>query len=202
MLVSDILVSVRRRLRQTQEATSNWQNVDLLTYVNDRRATIADSVGANRKTVTMGGSSSGSYALPGDLLRIESATFNGETLLPVSLIEADFNDDGWATGQTGYTIQGNTFYMTPRTVSGEVRLNYIAYPARVESDQASLDLPNTMLNCLVFGVVADCYLELGNMDRGNYWESRFIQELDRQKRRERLRQHPFRDAPDLPAVCR
>ena len=193
MQVIEVIGSIRRRLRQNK--TSNWTDPQLHVYINDRFVDIADYTQALRKFVNMSGSSDGRYALPSNLLRIERVSSNGWDLLPMSLSQVAAGTLNTDTIGDGYYVQGQ-FIVVPSMLP--IRVDYSGSPQMIQDNQSSIDLPETLKNCLVYGVVADCWLELGNVANSQIYEAKYMAELSARRSQELHVQFPTPSSTNIP----
>ena len=199
MLVSDLLKSIRGRLRQRGK-TSSFTDEAIIDYMNEVLLEICDTLEFTRKVVNITPDSNKRVYLPADCLRLEFVGRNGVEISPLTpketaLLNNDINNSlgGWYgyLFTNGYLQLGSTDAVT---------LHYIAKLPDIENANQDLPFRQDYRMPIVYGVTALCCVELGINDKAAYWNSEYQRELV--NRRETIRGNAFktRKYPSLSPV--
>lgn len=200
MLVSDLLSSIRARMRQ-RGSTSTHSDSDLIDYINEVLLEISSTLEYERKLVSSTTDSNGRIYLPEDALRIEYVGRNGVEISPLTPREMALNSNNLTDGLGGwFGYQFVNGYLQLGTSGDTVTIKYIARLPRVENVNQDLQIREEYRMPIIFGAVTACLVELGQNDKAAYFENKYRQELD--NRREQIRHQAFkiRRVPSMPTV--
>lgn len=196
---TDIINSVRRRLRQTTQSLSNWQDDDLMVYLNSAVRQVARETRCHRTFRKYSGNGGSKYPLPGDLITADKVTGPGGVIpwITVSDTVAGSGIDGEFAelimqGPVGCIVRGDSLYILPSLADGDIRyLHYVGYPATdLTSSSASYEMPMTTFDALVYRTCADCCTELGQTQKIGIFEQKYATELEKVMSAEASRQFP------------
>lgn len=200
MLVSEITNSIRARLRE-RGSTSRFTDSALIDYLNDVKLDIADTIQGERKKIDITPDSNGRVYVPSDLLRIERVNANLLELPALSPTYAGLDSGNNLGGSYGYIFIDGYIQLIPETTS-PVSVQYISgIPTFLSVDQ-EIQIDEIYRMPLVYGVLEQCFIELGDTTRGAYFSNKFAQEL--RKRKRTMRQKAWRNSkgPFIPALER
>ncbi len=169
---ADILLEIRRTLRDTSTTSPFWTDAELLRRANLIRERIdrdTEYLKLNCFTYSIAGTSA--YDKPDDHLKTLAVRYNGQRVIGVQPMDIDLANATWKTG--GSTSETPSYYVetmeqiilypAPSTAAYEIDLEYVAF-----SDTIALatDIPfNSILyvadlqQILIDGVLWKCMLE-------------------------------------------
>jgi hypothetical protein len=200
MLVSEITNSIRARLRE-RGSTSRFTDDALLDYLNDIRLETADEIQGERKKIDLNPDDNGRVYVPSDLLRIERVNVNLLELPALSPSYAGLDSGNNLGGSYGYIWIDGYIQLIPETTS-PLSLQYISgLPAFLSVDQ-EIQIDEIYRMALVYGVLEQCFIELGDNTRGAYFNGKY--EKEKRKRKRTMRQKAWRNSkgPFIPALER
>lgn len=200
MLVSSVLNSVKGKLRQRGE-TGNFTDPALCVKFNDCLLTICDDLQFYKKSVSITQDDDGRIYLPSDCLRLESVSFNGRVIEPLTASEAVALS---TNGTTPYSVLGYEFtngYLQFRPGStSPVVMRYIARVLPVDNVDEDVDLREEYRMALVYGILYDCFAELKDWDSASAAKANYDSELEKRRRTIRDSAWKGRSAPNIPSV--
>lgn len=188
MDISNIFDSVRRNLRQVGNS-GNFSEAALVTHLNDILLEVSDELQGIRKSIEIAPDADGKAYVPDDLLTIELVVVNGIELEPLSPRNSELYSRTQVVSAYGYLMVDNYLQVKP-TSSGDIQLIYIARPAAIDNEDQQIVLNEAYRMPLVYGILARCFVEIDELDKAQYWESKFIGEMD--KRKKQLRRMAFK----------
>lgn len=200
MLVSDILDSVRARLRQRGE-TGNFDSGALVAYLNDGLLDVCDKVQFNRVKVSAPLDEDGRWYIPSDLLRIEQVQFNGTLIEPLTPMGGlGFSGINSTLNMAlGYQVYNGYLQFRPGS-SSPLDIQYIARIAHADNEDQSIDLREEYRMACVYYILIQCCVELGQMDKAQYYEAKYDQEIEARRRTIRESAWKLKSSPSIPGV--
>jgi hypothetical protein len=190
MLVTKITNSVRGYLRE-RNGTSRFTDAALVDRLNDVSLEVSDFLQFGRKVTGITPDGDGHVYLPSDLLRIERVNVKGFELPPLSPNDAQLIHGQDSGGVSGYIFHDNYIQVLPNYTE-EVTLSYISRIPEVDNIDQDVIIDEAYRMSLVFGIAAACFIELGDYQRGTYFENKF--EKEKEARRRQLRNKAWRNA--------
>lgn len=166
MLAQDLIDSIRQRLAQTDTANTSWDDAALIQYLNDAAKTIAMRIPWRTQSRIVGTGVS-RYPLPANCLTIESIEgMGGDAYFAATMRDLQVTDvtTGVASPRAVgpiYAVQGRYVWFA-RTLSETVLLQYRGYPMDITTTSDTLDAPQTLRDCYMYRVIADCLLDIDN----------------------------------------
>lgn len=199
MLVSELLSSVRARLRQRGE-TSAFEDSDIIDYINELLTEISDALEFTRKIVVYTPDSNKRVYMPGDALRVEMLSRNGIELVALTPTEAALHTSDLSTGLGGwygYTFV-NGYYQLGS--DSDVAIQYIARLPKIENSNQDMNYREEYRMPIIYGTTQQCFEELGQDAEAARFERKYQKELS--DRRETIRGNAFktRKYPSIPPV--
>jgi len=201
--VASIIKFVRTRLRQPNEADSNFTDEpggnkpDLISLINDVRGEVCEYVPYYRQALQYVGTGATAYPLPDGLINVEKITSLGVSLRwltvedsgPYSPLEPFQNQAQY--GGYGALIKGNNIHFLPGLSGGETRtLHYIGIEPEILDKDATLYAPQYMLDIYGFATLKECYASLKNTYWAEYYEAKYMKRAKRVRGSEMARQFP------------
>lgn len=190
---SDIITSVRRRLRQTVAARSNWTDSQLLTYMNDVVEEVCRATDCYRTYAKYESDGGTRYPLPSNMIRpINVTSPDGEvpwlTLTDVNPGAALPIENLFITGVYGAKILGEFIYFLPAPASARF-LHYYGYPpVSPDTPEASFDLPKNVRMAIIYGTMAEALTEIEKYDKAALFGQKYQAEIESAKENENAKQ--------------
>lgn len=205
---AEIIKLARAHLRQRKESQSNWDNADLMVFINSAVRQIVRDAHTVRLSREYTGTGEKQYPLPGDLVKPEKLT-GPAGVTPWLTIESAVSASRTElfdlyTGPAGALIKGDFLYILPSLQEGAKRfLHYIGYPPNdLSSPVSAYDIPRTLLDVIAFRVTSDCYREISNTAKADFFEAKYAAEKVAVESQERQRQHPGPNVIARPRIPR
>jgi hypothetical protein len=198
MLVSDIIGSVRARLRQRGE-TSAFTNANIIDYINEVLLQVSDVLEFTRKVVALTPDSNKRIYLPADCLSLEFVGTGNVEIVPLTPSEAAVSatDISSIITANGYIFMNG--YLQLGT-SHDVVLHYVSKIPAIDNENQEIPVREEYRIPIVNGVSELCFVELGQNDKAAYWGAKFREELS--DRRHTIRQNAWKNRkyPSMPPV--
>lgn len=201
--VSDILVSLRRRIRQPDQDNSNWTNLELLPYLNDFLNAESERIGINARVAAYTGTGGPGYPLPPRCRRVTHVKLNGyempRVLVP-EMVSVD-PDTLWSYGSYGWLIYGDSIYFLPSLSPQNVAsVYYEENPAEILSAEATIEVPELYRMPIVHYMARECFAEIKDGDRAGREDELYQRTMRRARQTETERQFSDIDSPRIPPV--
>lgn len=200
MLVSEIISSVKARLRQ-RGSTSTFSSQAIIDYANEILLEISDELQFTRKLVSIQPDSNSRVYLPADCLTIEYVGHNGIEILPLTPAEMALTTPSLTDGLGGwFGYQFVNGYIQLSQNADAISLQYIAALPKIDNENQDIDVREEYRRPIIDGVTHLCFLELGVMDKAAYFEQSYRRQLA--QRRETIRKSAFktRKVASIPPV--
>ncbi len=204
MLVQDLIDTIRQMLAQTDNANTSWSDGVLVVYLNGAAKTIAMRIPWRTQSQIVGTGVS-RYPLPANCMSIESVDgMGGDAYIAASM--RDLQVTNVTTGLASpramgsiYAVQGRYVWFAP-ALSQTVILRYRGYPMAVTTTSDTLDAPETLRDCYINRVIADCLLDVDN-PKATLYETKYENAIKIAGSLENATQMPMATEIRYPVFC-